>query len=66
VPLSPDGLWFLQECQRGPYTRLRAQTFTPTLHAEAERVMQHYITYHLERGVRSGAFLRQLRREGNQ
>jgi DNA repair protein RecO (recombination protein O) len=65
VPLSPDGLWFLQECQRGPYTRLRAQTFTPTLHAEAERVMQHYITYHLERGVRSGAFLRQLRREGN-
>jgi DNA repair protein RecO (recombination protein O) len=61
APLSPDGLWFLQECQRGPYTRLRGQAFAPALHAEAERVMQHYITYHLERGVRSGTFLRQLK-----
>jgi hypothetical protein len=25
-------------------------------------VMQHYVTYHLERGVKSGAFLRQLKR----
>ncbi len=63
VPLSPAALWFLQECQRGPYTRLRVQTLSPALHVEAERVMQHYITYHLERGVRSGTFLRQLRRE---
>ncbi len=61
VPLSPAVLRFLQECQRGPYTRLRGQQFAPTLHTEAERVMQHYVTYHLERGVRSGAFLRQLR-----
>ena len=29
-----------------------------------ERVMQHYITYHLERSVRSSAFLRQLKRNG--
>lgn len=63
VALSTNGLWFLQECQRGPYTRLRAQQTPPALHAEVERVMQHYVTYHLEQGVRSGAFLRQLRRE---
>jgi len=62
VPLSPAVLRFLQECQRGPYTRLRGQQFAPTLHTEAERVMQHYVTYHLERGVRSGAFLRELKR----
>jgi len=62
VPLSPDGLWLLQECQRGPYTRLRTQQIAPILHAEVERVMQHYITYHLERGVKSGTFLRQLKR----
>ena len=62
MALSPDGLWFLQECQRGPYSRLRAQPVAPALHAEVERVMQHYITYHLERGVRSGAFLRHLKR----
>jgi DNA repair protein RecO (recombination protein O) len=65
VALSPNGLAFLQDCQRGPYTtRLRAMEIPPTLHAEAERVMQHYITYHLERGISSGTFLRKLRREG--
>jgi len=63
VPLSPRGLWFLQECQRFPYTRLRTRQIAPALHAEVERVMQHYVTYHLERSVRSGMFLRQLRRE---
>ena len=63
VPLSPDGLWFLQECQRGPYSRLRVQQIAPALHAEVERVMQHYVTYHLERSVRSGAFLQRLKRE---
>jgi DNA repair protein RecO (recombination protein O) len=64
VALSPNGLAFLQDCQRGPYTtRLRAMRIAPMLHAEAERVMQHYITYHLERSVSSGAFLRKLKRE---
>ncbi|MCP4535585.1 MAG: DNA repair protein RecO [Chloroflexi bacterium] len=64
MPLSPNGLWFLQECQRGPYSRLRTQQTAPALHAEVERVMQYYVTYHLERGVRSGTFLRQLKRQG--
>jgi DNA repair protein RecO (recombination protein O) len=64
VPLSPEGLWFLQECQRGPYTRLRAQRTPPALHTEVERVMQHYITYHLERSVRSSTFLQRLKRNG--
>lgn len=63
VALSPEGLWLLQELQKGPYTRLRDQEITPALHAEAERVMNHYITYHLERGVQAGAFLRRLKRE---
>ena len=61
VDLSPDAMWFLQECQRRPYARLRTRQTDPALHAEVERVMQHYITYHLERGVRAGAFLRQLK-----
>jgi len=63
ISLSPDVLWFLQECQQGPYARLHTQHIAPALHEEAERVMQHYITYHLERGVRSGTFLRRLRWE---
>jgi len=61
--LSPNGLWFLQECQRHAYARLRTQEVEPALHTEAERVMQNYITYHLERAVRSSVFLRQLKRE---
>jgi DNA repair protein RecO (recombination protein O) len=65
VALSPNGLAFLQDCQRGPYTtKLRTIKIPPALHAEVERVMQHYITYHLERGVGSGAFLRKIKREG--
>jgi DNA repair protein RecO (recombination protein O) len=63
MALSPNGLWFLQECQRGPYSRLRTRQTAPALHAEVERVMQHYVTYHLERSVRSGTFLHQLKRE---
>jgi DNA repair protein RecO (recombination protein O) len=64
VALSPNGLAFLQDCQRGPYTtRLRTMKIASTLHAEVERVMQHYITYHLERNVSSGAFLRKLKHE---
>ncbi len=62
VPCSPAGLWLLQECQRGPYTRLRAQSIAPTLHDEVERVMQRYVTHHLEQAVRAGVFLQQLKR----
>jgi len=64
VALSPNGLWFLQACQRGPYTRLREQGTPPAVHAEVERTMQHYITYHLERSVNAGTFLRQLKWNG--
>jgi DNA repair protein RecO (recombination protein O) len=63
VALSPNGLALLQDCQRGPYTtRLRTLQIAPTLHAKVEQVMQHYITYHLERSVSSGTFLRKLKR----
>ena len=61
MALSAKGLWFLQECQRRPYARLRDRRTDPQLHEKVERVMQHYITYHLERGVNSSTFLRQLK-----
>ncbi len=65
IPLSPHGLHFLQACQRGPYSRLRDETpsLAPPLQAEVERVMHHYITYHLEQNVRAITFLQQLERE---
>jgi DNA repair protein RecO (recombination protein O) len=61
--LSADGLRFLQRCQREPITSLRTRPIAAGLHAEVERVMHHYVTYHLERSVKSGAFLRQLKQE---
>ncbi len=62
LPLSPQGLYFLQACQRGPYSRLRDRTnpLASPLQAEVERVMHHYITYHLEQNVRAITFLQQL------
>ena len=63
VALSPNGLWLLQECQLRSYGALRRHELSPSLHEDVERAIQHYITYHLERSVRSLAFLRQLRRE---
>jgi len=65
IALSPNGLWFLQECQRGPYTRLREQGVTTIIHDQVERVMHHYITYHLEQEVKAGAFLQQLKHTGS-
>ena len=61
--LSPHVLALLREFQSGPCTRLMSQEFAPALHADAERVMHYYVTHHLERGIRSMAFLRQIRRE---
>ncbi len=63
LPISPPALAFLLACGREPFSVLRQRTATPALMAEVERAARHYITYHLEREVRSGAFLRRLRRE---
>lgn len=63
LALSADGLRLLQQCQRQSYTSLRIHPIAAGLHAEIERVMRHHVTYHLEQSVKSGAFLRQLKRE---
>ncbi|HHN93917.1 MAG TPA: DNA repair protein RecO [Anaerolineae bacterium] len=60
-PLSAAGLSLLQDCQREPYSTLRTRAIPPALHAEAARVMERYIVYHLERQVGAARFLRNLR-----
>ncbi|MCS7178189.1 MAG: DNA repair protein RecO [Anaerolineae bacterium] len=62
IPLSPAALGLLRACQRLPFARLRQRRAAPPLLAEAERAMRHYLTYHLEQDVRTGVFLRQVRR----
>jgi len=61
MPLSPNALRLLQACQRSSFTALTSRPIPSSLHQEAERVMRHYITYHLEQDVRAGAFLQQIK-----
>jgi len=63
LPLSPAALRLLRACQREPFSRLRARSVPPAVLNEVERAARHYITYHLEQDLRSGVFLRRVRRE---
>ena len=47
--LSPSALSWLQTFQHKPYVELQAYPFPPATAAELWRLMEHYITYHLER-----------------
>lgn len=62
TPLSPAALGLLRASQRLPFARLRELHVSPALLAEVERAMHRYLTYHLERDVRTSTFLRRLRR----
>ncbi len=62
MPLSPAALGLLRACQRLPFARLRELRVPPALLTEVERAMHHYLTYHLEQDIRTGTFLRRLRR----
>lgn len=61
LPMSPNALDFLQACQRSSFTGLSERRVPSSLHQQTERLMQHYITYHLEQDVKAGAFLQQIR-----
>ncbi len=62
MPLSPNALQLLQECQRGSYASVACRAIPRSLHEELGRVMHHYVTYHLEQEVKAAAFLRQVKR----
>jgi DNA repair protein RecO (recombination protein O) len=61
MPLTLRGLELLQACQQRAYVDLTVENVPIVLHEEVERVMQRYVTYHLEQEVRAGTFLRQLK-----
>ena len=63
LPLPPKALRLLQEIQRQPYNRLRDLEIPGALHREVERVVQPYITFHLERGIRSRGFLERMKKD---
>ena len=65
-PISVDALKYLRHFQRSSYREaLRAQ-IKPATAREMEALMQYYLTYNLERGLNSPAFLRRMRKEQKQ
>jgi DNA repair protein RecO (recombination protein O) len=62
--LSVNGLKLLRLMQRNPYSAVSRVRLDPDLHHELQSVLQSYITYILERELRSTHFIKGLRVEG--
>jgi DNA repair protein RecO (recombination protein O) len=63
VELSVNAQKILRFLQTRDWETCRLLRLSPASHAEVERVMNHYITYHLERKLKSVDFLHCLRRQ---
>lgn len=62
-PISLNALKYLRHFQRSSYSEATRAVLSPELNRELENLMQHYLTYLLERGLNTPPFLRRLRRE---
>lgn len=62
-PVSMTALKFLRHFQRSNYKDARRANLTPAVSRELEAIMQHYLTYLLERGLNSPEFLKRVRRK---
>jgi DNA repair protein RecO (recombination protein O) len=63
-PISTNALKYLRHFQRSTFQEaVRAQLSLPT-NRELELLMQHYLTYLLERGLNTPPFFRRLRQAG--
>jgi DNA repair protein RecO (recombination protein O) len=60
-PISMPALKILRHFQRSSYTDAQRASTTPQINREIETIMQYYITYLLERGLNTPAFLRRIR-----
>ena len=63
MPVSMEALKYMRHFQRSSYQSATRATVAPKVQRELETLMQHYITYLLERGLNSPSFLRRVRRE---
>lgn len=60
-PVSMMALKYLRHFQRSNFSEASRATLTPSLNREMENLMQHYLTYLLERGLNTPPFLRRIR-----
>ena len=63
VELSVNALKVLRFLQTRKWETCRLLRISPATHAEVERTMNHYITYHLERKLKSVDFIHRLQRQ---
>jgi DNA repair protein RecO (recombination protein O) len=63
LQLSVNALKVLRFLQTREWDICRLLRLSPVSHAEVERSMQQYITYHLERKLKSVDFIYRLRRQ---
>ena len=60
-PVSLDTLKYLRHLQRSSYPEATRAHLTPPIQREMEALLQHYITFLLERGLNSPDFLNEVR-----
>jgi DNA repair protein RecO (recombination protein O) len=65
-PISMLALKYLRHFQRSTFTEARRAQLSHSLSREMEILMQHYLTYLLERGLNTPSFLRRIRRDAEQ
>jgi DNA repair protein RecO (recombination protein O) len=65
IPISMQALRYLRHFQRSTFQEAQRAHPSGSIDREMEQVMQHYLTYLLERSLNSPAFLRRVRREEN-
>lgn len=63
VELSVNALKVLRFLQTREWETCRLLRLKPASHAEVERTMNYYLTYHLERKLKSADFIQRLRRQ---
>ncbi len=61
-PVSMEALRYLRHFQRSSYAQARAADPTPAVRQEIEALMNHYLTYLLERQLNTPEFIKQIRR----
>ncbi|MDH5506584.1 MAG: DNA repair protein RecO C-terminal domain-containing protein, partial [Anaerolineae bacterium] len=62
-PVSVEALKYMRHFQRSSYADATRAKLSPSVQRELEILMQHYLTYLLERGLNTPSFLRRVRRE---
>ena len=65
IPISMQALKYLRHFQRSSFPEAKRAHPSSSIDREMEQIMQHYLTYLLERSLNSPAFLRRVRREEN-